>query len=45
MREYLDGEGNGGEGRKPEIWEVEMKYEDEIMQVSLTLLFFPFAFM
>lgn len=45
MREYLDGEGNGGEGRKPEIWEVEMKYEDEIMQVSLTLLFFPFALM
>ncbi|KIR55959.1 hypothetical protein I315_01841 [Cryptococcus gattii Ru294] len=36
MREYPDGEGNGGDGRKPEMWEVEMKYEDEIMQ-PLTL--------
>ncbi|EAL23353.1 hypothetical protein CNBA0070 [Cryptococcus deneoformans B-3501A] len=36
MREYLDEGVKGNEGTKPEMWEVEMKYEDEITQ-PLTL--------
>ncbi|OXG24481.1 hypothetical protein C366_00010 [Cryptococcus neoformans Tu401-1] len=36
MREYLDERVKGNEGTKPEMWEVEMKYEDEITQ-PLTL--------
>lgn len=38
MREYLDEGVKGNEGTKPEMWEVEMKYEDEITQVSRMLL-------
>lgn len=41
MREYLDEGVKGNEGTKPEMWEVEMKYEDEITQVSRMLLSFP----